>query len=170
MEKLILKNNCRRFNSFNKFLKILLIRIFAKLLEESFKVCVISLHMFYVRALLGMVQISWETGICGDRFSFVSYSVFSLTVKLLAILDSNQFILLFFSVFGGALIVTFNTRVLGGRISFFQSVAILGYCIFPLFIATIVLMLMKFANITSSLAKIIVVVVGCLWCILCIFN
>jgi len=84
-------------------------------------------------------------------------------------LDSNQFILLFFSVFGGALIVTFNTRVLGGKISFFQSVAILGYCIFPLFIASVVLLLLKFANITSSVVKIIVVVVGCLWSILCKF-
>jgi hypothetical protein len=109
---------------------------------------------------------NWD--LWGPFFICLIFGVFiNSTFIFINSLDSNQFILLFFSVFGGALIVTFNTRVLGGKISFFQSVAVLGYCIFPLFIATIILVVMKFFNITSTVVKMIVVVVGCLWCILC---
>ena len=35
-------------------------------------------------------------------------------------------------VWAGAAIVTLNAQLLGGRISFFQSVCVLGYSIFPL--------------------------------------
>jgi len=38
----------------------------------------------------------------------------------------------------GSLVVTLNAKLLGGRVSFFQSLCVLGYCIFPLVIAAIV--------------------------------
>jgi len=38
----------------------------------------------------------------------------------------------FVVVWAGAAIVTLNAQLLGGRISFFQSVCVLGYSIFPL--------------------------------------
>jgi len=38
----------------------------------------------------------------------------------------------------GATVVTVNALLLGGNISFFQSVCVLGYCIFPLNIASVV--------------------------------
>jgi len=38
----------------------------------------------------------------------------------------------------GSLIVTLNAKLLGGRVSFFQSLCVLGYCIFPLVIAAVV--------------------------------
>jgi protein YIPF6 len=38
----------------------------------------------------------------------------------------------------GAAMVTVNAQLLGGSISFFQSVCILGYCVFPLTISAIV--------------------------------
>lgn len=51
----------------------------------------------------------------------------------------NQASLVFASVFiivwAGAGIVTLNAKLLGGNVSFFQSVCVLGYCIFPLVIA-----------------------------------
>ncbi|KAH8069640.1 hypothetical protein JL720_11944 [Aureococcus anophagefferens] len=42
------------------------------------------------------------------------------------------FAAVFVVVWVGAAIVTLNAQLLGGRISFFQSVCILGYSIFPL--------------------------------------
>ena len=54
----------------------------------------------------------------------------------------EQSSLLFASVFVivwcGAAVVTVNALLLGGNISFFQSVCVLGYCIFPLNLASIV--------------------------------
>ena len=41
----------------------------------------------------------------------------------------------------GAAVVTVNALLLGGNISFFQSVCVLGYCIFPLNIASVVCLL-----------------------------
>ena len=42
------------------------------------------------------------------------------------------FAAVFVIVWVGAAIVTLNAQLLGGTISFFQSVCILGYCVFPL--------------------------------------
>ena len=54
----------------------------------------------------------------------------------------EQASLVFASVFVivccGAAVVTVNALLLGGDISFFQSVCVLGYCIFPLNIASII--------------------------------
>jgi protein YIPF6 len=53
----------------------------------------------------------------------------------------GQEMLLFASVFFifwvGSAVVTFNAQLLGGKISFFQSVCVLGYCMFPLNIGSI---------------------------------
>jgi len=38
----------------------------------------------------------------------------------------------------GSLVVTLNAKLLGGRVSFFQSLCVLGYCIFPLVLAALV--------------------------------
>eukprot|EP01100_Stratorugosa_tubuloviscum_P015137 TRINITY_DN84_c2_g3_i1.p1 TRINITY_DN84_c2_g3~~TRINITY_DN84_c2_g3_i1.p1 ORF type:complete len:204 (-),score=95.20 TRINITY_DN84_c2_g3_i1:100-711(-) len=37
----------------------------------------------------------------------------------------------------GAIVITVNSSVLGGVISFFQSVCVLGYCLFPLALASL---------------------------------
>ncbi|KAF8666803.1 Yip1 protein [Rhizoctonia solani] len=38
----------------------------------------------------------------------------------------------------GSLVVTLNAKLLGGRVSLFQSLCVLGYCIFPLVLAAII--------------------------------
>lgn len=47
------------------------------------------------------------------------------------------FAAVFVIIWCGAGIVTVNGALLGGKISFFQSVCVLGYCIFPLNIASV---------------------------------
>lgn len=73
--------------------------------------------------------------------------------------------ILLFSVFVGAVFVTFNIRVLGGGISFFQSVAILGYCICPLMIMILFVALLKFLQVRSTAIRIILMTVGVVWSI-----
>jgi|JI9StandDraft_2_1071091.scaffolds.fasta_scaffold1449052_1 hypothetical protein len=75
--------------------------------------------------------------------------------------------MLFLAAFGGAVVVTFNTRTLGGKISFFQSVAILGYCIFPLFIAGVLLKLLEMIGFKHVIMKVCVMVVGAIWGVFC---
>lgn len=62
---------------------------------------------------------------------------------------SDQASLVFASVFTvvwvGSAVVTINAQLLGGTISFFQSVCVLGYCIFPMTCAAFVI---DFLNLT----------------------
>mmetsp|Transcript_7510 Transcript_7510/g.12757 ORF Transcript_7510/g.12757 Transcript_7510/m.12757 type:complete len:203 (+) Transcript_7510:94-702(+) len=51
---------------------------------------------------------------------------------------SLVFASVFVIIWCGAAIVTVNALLLGGNISFFQSVCVLGYCIFPLNIASLI--------------------------------
>ncbi|OEH78012.1 protein YIPF6 homolog [Cyclospora cayetanensis] len=45
------------------------------------------------------------------------------------------FALVYMFVIAGSSIVTLNAQLLGSRLSFFQSVCVLGYCLFPLTVA-----------------------------------
>ena len=50
---------------------------------------------------------------------------------------SSVFTLIFVIIWCGSGIVTINSKLLGGRVSFFQSVCILGYCSFPLVVCAL---------------------------------
>lgn len=57
--------------------------------------------------------------------------------------NGNQFGVVFLVMWGGAFVVTINTKLLGGKISFFQCVCVLGYCIFPIVLAAIAVYFLK---------------------------
>ncbi|KAL8280472.1 hypothetical protein RQP46_007120 [Phenoliferia psychrophenolica] len=44
----------------------------------------------------------------------------------------------FVLVWVGSIVITLNAKLLGGKVSFFQSLCVLGYCLFPLDIAALV--------------------------------
>lgn len=66
----------------------------------------------------------------------------ALAIRQSVTASSQQASLAFTGVFvivwGGSALLTINAKVLGGSISFFQSVCVCGYCIFPLVISSIV--------------------------------
>lgn len=66
----------------------------------------------------------------------------SLAITLSVITNEDQSSLVFTGIFVivwvGSAVVTVNTKLLGGKVSFFQSVCVLGYCIFPLMAAAFV--------------------------------
>ncbi|CAD7958549.1 unnamed protein product [Amoebophrya sp. A25] len=70
----------------------------------------------------------------------------------------KAFALVFILVWAGSGVVTLNTVLLKGKISFFQSVCVLGYCIFPLVLAAF-----ASALISYKLFKVIFVLVGFIW-------
>lgn len=57
---------------------------------------------------------------------------------------SMVFAAVFVIVWFGAAAVTVNAQLLGGTISFFQSVCILGYCVFPLTLSAMGCLIMSF--------------------------
>lgn len=70
-----------------------------------------------------------------------------------------QFAQVFVIVWLGATVVTLNSKLLGGTISFFQSLCVLGYCVLPLAVALILCKLILLAHRTTTLFAIRCVVV-----------
>jgi len=71
-----------------------------------------------------------------------------------AIVFAGVFVVFWF----GSGIVTLNGQLLGGKISFFQSLCILGYCIFPLLSCSI-----AFLFVRSWLIRFCILPVGLAW-------
>ena len=68
-----------------------------------------------------------------------------LSVRLsLGSLDQGPevFSMVFFIIWCGSGIVTLNSLLLGNKISFYQSVCVLGYCIFPLVILSLLTLIL----------------------------
>ncbi|CAO0789578.1 unnamed protein product [Mucor circinelloides] len=66
----------------------------------------------------------------------------TLAILLSIRAPDNQAVSIFTSVFVivwlGAAVVTLNAKLLGGAVSFFQSVCVMGYCLFPIVVSAIV--------------------------------
>ena len=75
---------------------------------------------------------------------------------------SMVFAAVFVVIWCGAAAVTVNAQLLGGNISFFQSVCILGYCVFPLTLSAIGCLLFGYLF-GSALIKLLVVSAGFVW-------
>ncbi|XP_047324134.1 protein YIP4b-like [Impatiens glandulifera] len=90
---------------------------------------------FFFIVLLGLI-LSWSASIKKSE-------VFAVAFALLAI---------------GAVILTANVLLLGGRIIFFQSLSLLGYCLFPLDVGALICMLKD-----NVMMKLIVVIVTLGW-------
>ena len=75
----------------------------------------------------------------------------------------KSFGMLFIIMWGGAFVVTVNTKLLGGHISFFQCVCVLGYCVFPIVIAAVAIYVFKLVGIHILPIKIIVSGVALVW-------
>ena len=68
----------------------------------------------------------------------------ALTVSFTSSKDKETiFGTIFFIIWIGGLIVTLNAKFLGGQVSIFQSVCVLGYCVFPVNVCAIIIALTK---------------------------
>lgn len=70
-----------------------------------------------------------------------------------------QFAEVFVIVWVGSFVITLNSKLLGGTISFFQSLCVLGYCIMPLTVALVVcrVVLLLANNAVSFTVRLLVV-------------
>eukprot|EP01039_Chlorochromonas_danica_P006848 gene6848-7569_t len=75
---------------------------------------------------------------------------------------SLVFAAVFVIVWFGAAAVTVNAQLLGGTISFFQSVCILGYCVFPLTLSALACLIARLL-VRSIIVKLIFVTIGFIW-------
>lgn len=70
-----------------------------------------------------------------------------------------QFAEVFVIIWFGSIVITLNSKLLGGTISFFQSLCVLGYCIMPLTVAMLVcrLVLLGGSGTASFVVRLVVV-------------
>uniref|UniRef100_A0A2D4M8I0 Protein YIPF n=1 Tax=Micrurus spixii TaxID=129469 RepID=A0A2D4M8I0_9SAUR len=96
--------------------------------------------------------IHFEMGIIRKKYLFLSPNPFLFSRMLQGgAADSTedrgpQFAEVFVIIWFGAVVITLNSKLLGGTISFFQSLCVLGYCILPLTVALLVCRLVLIAN------------------------
>eukprot|EP00074_Homo_sapiens_P104475 XP_016884940.1 protein YIPF6 isoform X4 [Homo sapiens] len=78
-----------------------------------------------------------------------------------------QFAEVFVIVWFGAVTITLNSKLLGGNISFFQSLCVLGYCILPLTVAMLICRLVLLADPgpVNFMVRLFVVIVMFAWSI-----
>lgn len=76
-----------------------------------------------------------------------------------------QFAEVFVIVWFGSIIITLNSKLLGGTISFFQSLCVLGYCIMPLTVAMVVcrIVLVGSTGVVSFVVRLVVVTASFGW-------
>ncbi|XP_018598729.1 protein YIPF6 [Scleropages formosus] len=76
-----------------------------------------------------------------------------------------QFAEVFVIIWFGSVVITLNSKLLGGTISFFQSLCVLGYCILPLTVAMIIcrLVLLGGTGTVSFIVRLIMVVASFSW-------
>lgn len=76
-----------------------------------------------------------------------------------------QFAEVFVIVWFGSIIITLNSKLLGGTISFFQSLCVLGYCIMPLTVAMAVcrLVLLGSSGTVSFAVRLVLVTASFGW-------
>lgn len=72
---------------------------------------------------------------------------------------SYVFSVVFVLVITGAVMITMNALLLGGKVSFFQSVSIMGYCIFPMDVVAVIVSL---AGVPGPFKEILVAI-GTAW-------
>lgn len=80
--------------------------------------------------------------------------------------NGKSFGILFIIMWGGAIVVTINTKLLGGHISFFQCVCVLGYCTLPIVLAAAAIYILKLVKVDFLIVKMIIAALAIVWAML----
>ncbi|KJH47172.1 Yip1 domain protein [Dictyocaulus viviparus] len=75
--------------------------------------------------------------------------------------SAPHFTQVFAITFFGSVIVTLNIKLLGGQISFFQSLCVIGYCLLPPFIAAAICSI--FLHGRFFIVRLLITTIGFLW-------
>jgi len=76
---------------------------------------------------------------------------------------ANVFAAVFVVIWIGAAIVTLNAQLLGGTISFFQSVCVLGYCVFPMTVSAIIIEFLSWTWFNTMFLNLLWLLIGFIW-------
>lgn len=86
-----------------------------------------------------------------------------LSAKAPAKQTSHVFTTVFIVMWVGSLVVTINAQLLGATMSIFQSLCVLGYCVFPLTVSALVIAILRFTWLGTLWLDLIWLSLGFLW-------
>jgi len=86
-----------------------------------------------------------------------------LSAKAPARQTSHVFTTVFIVMWVGSLVVTINAQLLGATMSIFQSLCVLGYCVFPLTISALFIAILRFTWFGTLWLDLIWLALGFLW-------
>ena len=89
-------------------------------------------------------------------------SILNITLKS----NGNEFGVVFLVMWGGSFVVTINTKLLGGKISFFQCVCVLGYCVFPIVLGAIIVAILNAFNAAFLILKLVIAILVLVWSVM----
>ena len=93
-------------------------------------------------------------------FILLFYSLLSIET------DTNEsnliFEIIFVVVWGGACVISINSTLLGGKMSIFQGICLLGYCLFPLVICAVINLFL--GHVLHVIIRLIYGGIAFLWC------
>ncbi|KAA8494772.1 Protein YIPF6 [Porphyridium purpureum] len=92
---------------------------------------------------------------------FISMSLATILSMEASHEASAVFSIVFLVVFLGSAVVTLNAQLLGAALSFFQTLCMLGYCVFPILLAALINLLWQFVPPIFAVLLIIATVVAC---------
>lgn len=86
-------------------------------------------------------------------------SILNITLKS----NGNEFGVVFLVMWGGSFVVTINTKLLGGKISFFQCVCVLGYCVFPIVLGAVLVAILRIFQADFLILKLVLAIICLVW-------
>lgn len=95
--------------------------------------------------------------------------ILSISLEGNSKLDTSgpEFASIFALITLGAIVVTVNTKLLSGKLSFFQSICVLGYCLLPLVLVAIlndfIMLVSGYGSVISFGFRFILTIVSCVW-------
>ena len=76
---------------------------------------------------------------------------------------SHVFTTVFVVMWIGSLIVTINAQLLGANMSIFQSLCVLGYCVFPLTVSSLIIAILRVTWLGFLWLDLILLAIGFIW-------
>ncbi|XP_051912295.1 protein YIPF6-like [Hippocampus zosterae] len=92
--------------------------------------------------------------------------VLGLMLSIVGSATSDNFGIIFMTMMIGTSVITLNFKILGSKLRFFQTMSFLGYCVTPLVVGVLVMVVLKSASVNSLLLNMLVMTLSCVWGVL----
>ncbi len=92
--------------------------------------------------------------------------VLGLILSVTSSATADNFGIIFMTMLIGTSVITLNFKILGSKLRFFQTISFLGYCVLPLVLGTLIMVILKAASTNNILLNAFIMALSCTWAVL----